>query len=193
MKLLDIYNTCYKKAVELIKDIEDPYERATIYTNIMNSIAKILANNSDIDEDTASETTTAEKTKKKTTKKEQVEETPAPSVNINESVTETVEAPAETVTETEAVNETEEEVPVETESIIDKTSEDDPDEWTDEIVTKYQDEINYITDLTNSLGEDIINDFVEKNTNHVYHSFAEMSPSAFIAVYQLVKQASEQA
>lgn len=192
MKLLDIYNTCYKKAVELIKDIEDPYERATVYTNIMNSIAKILANNSDIDDDTASESTATEKTKKKTTKKEQVEETPAPSVNINESVTEAVKTPTETVTETEVTNETEE-VPVETESVIDKTSEDDPDEWTDEIVEKYQNEINYVNNLTDVYGEDEINNFVEKNTNHVYHSFAEMTPSVFIAVYQLLKEANEQA
>ncbi len=181
MNLFDVYKTCYKKAIENVNSIESPYERATVYTNIMNAIA-LMSRNSDAKDmsDTESdETTVTKKTKKKVTETTPVE---VPSVDINQGDAPTAsESVAEAATDTPS------------ESIIDKTSDEDPDEWTDEITAKYANEINYIQEQTEIYGQDTMDDFVKSNTNGVYNSFGEMGPREFIATYQLVKTAIEQA
>ena len=182
MNLFDVYKTCYKKAIENVNSIESPYERATVYTNIMNAIA-LMSRNGDTKDMSDTESDEATIATKKT-KKKAVETTPveAPSVDINQN-----DAPTASEPVTEAVTDTP------SESIIDKTSDEDSDEWTDEITAKYANEINYIQEQTEIYGQEVMDDFVKSNTNGVYNSFGEMGPREFIATYQLVKTAIEQA
>lgn len=182
MNLFDVYKTCYKKAIENANSIESPYEKAIVYTNIMNAIA-LMSRNSDAKDmsDTESDETS---TATKKTKKKAAEATPVevPSVDINQN-----DAPTASEPVTEAATDTP------SESIIDKTSDEDPDEWTDEVTAKYANEINYIQEQTAIYGQEVMDDFVKSNTDGVYKSFGEMGPREFIATYQLVKTAIEQA
>lgn len=207
MELFDTYQACCKVAFQTIKDIESPYEKAQICTNIMNSIATLLSS-SNIEKilentDSAKKTTKIKKSKTENdtenTSIEPVVDIATENVEIVDSIAsentenESVVQSANTFTEEVQENLVKDNNTESTESVIDKTDDDDDDTWTDRMNEKYKEEIEYINSIYEEYEEKTINDFIATNSNNLYHSFNEMNPREFIAHYTLLRQAIEQA
>lgn len=205
MELFNTYQTCCKVAFQTIKDIESPYEKAQICTNIMNSIATLLSSSNieKILENTDSVKKTA-KTKKPKTENDTENTSIEPVVDIvtenietanniasentkNESVVQSANISTEEIQE----NFVEDNNTEPTESVIDKTDDNDDDTWTDRMTEKYKEEIEYINSIYEEYEEKSINDFIAANSNNLYHSFNEMNPREFIANYTIFRQAIE--
>ncbi len=190
MNLLSTYKTCYKKAVAAIETIDSPYEKAKICTDIMNSIATLIASGmiSSSEEDAASPSNKAAKSKKTTVKDNEADAAPIIDVNTtsnNDIITETAEV--DTNLDNNMIEDNSTKVH---ESIIDKTEETDTNEWTDEMLAKYATELEYAKQVKEFYGDEALNEFISNNTNGLYNSLDELDPFAFAAIYPLLVQAT---
>lgn len=207
MELFNTYQTCCKAALQAIKDIESPYEKAEICTKIMGSIAtllsspnieKILENVDSVKKSSKTKKSKAESDIENTTTEPIVDITAENVIaidditsenTINESNTQNEDTSIETVQE----NLVEDNNTESTESVIDKTSDDDDDEWTERMCEKYKEQLEYVQAIYEEYEEKTINDFVEVNSNNLYHSFSDIKePRQFIMLYSLLKNAIEQ-
>ena len=178
MNYSEIYKKLYSNTVEQLKMISDPYNKCEIMTRMMDSLSRLMtADSTDVEDVVSTPTVTKKKTKKESVPV--AEEAPVEPTVVDTPITEDVTAESEEATDTD---------------IIDRTSDDDPDVWTEELQEKYADAINYVQEAYDAFGEDEVNSFVDDNSNHLYQSFDldKMPPSAFIAMYTLLKQAAEQ-
>lgn len=186
MNYSEIYKKLYSNTVEQLKMISDPYNKCEIMTRMMDSLSRLMvADSADTDETTTASTTTKKKSKKESAPV--VEETTIEPTVVDTPVAE------ETATDETVAEDTSTEETTDTD-IIDRTSDDDSDVWTEELQEKYADAINHVQEAYNTFGEDEVNSFVDENSNHLYQSFDldKMPPSVFIAMYTLLKQAEDQ-
>ncbi len=186
MNYSEIYKKLYSNTVEQLKMISDPYNKCEIMTRMMDSLSRLMtADSTDVEDVVSMPTVTKKKSKKESAPV--VEETTIEPTVVDTPVAEETTTD-ETVTEDTSTEETTDT------DIIDRTSDDDPDVWTEELQEKYADAINYVQEAYDAFGEDEVNGFVDDSSNHLYQSFDldKMPPSAFIAMYTLLKQAAEQ-
>lgn len=188
MNYSEIYKKLYSNTIEQLKMISDPYNKCEIMTRMMDSLSRLMtADAVEVEDVVHAPTATKKKTKKE----------PAPPAEDNSVEPTVVDTPvteevSDSTTTTDSTTEADQTDNTDDTDIIDRTSDSDPDEWTDELKEKYADAIDYIKNMYNTYEESELNGFVEDNSNHLYKSFDEMPPSAFIAMYTLLKQYVEQ-
>lgn len=188
MNYSEIYKKLYSNTIEQLKMISDPYNKCEIMTRMMDSLSRLMSADAvEVEDVVRASTTTKKKTKKESAP-------PAEDNSVEPTVVDTpvTEEVSDSTTTTDNTTEADQTDNTDDTDIIDRTSDSDPDEWTDELKEKYADAIDYIKNMYNTYEESELNGFVEDNSNHLYKSFDEMPPSAFIAMYTLLKQYVEQ-
>ena len=168
MDLFNSYINLYNLAIEEASTITNPYEKATVYTNMMNSLATLIS-------------------AKAVDNCEEEAECDRDESNVEVSETKIEEPCVVNATEDSAAEEVEAKS---NENIIDKASDGaDDDEWTERMLEKYAEEINFVQQVMTEFEEEEVNKFVHDATNGLYKSFMEMPPEVFVATYAQLQQA----
>ena len=141
-------------------EITNPYEKASIYASVLNSVSRVLA------------TSNANRT-----------------IDVLDSVveditTETIVDNAAAVEIDTTDNASEEN----TETAIDQVSDDDDDTWTDRMLEKYSKQINFVNETVEAYGEEEITKWLTDVTNGLYDSFASMDPQTYLSTVTLLEQ-----
>lgn len=155
----DMFIKLYEKTIKATTEISNPYEKATIYASVLNALSRVIAS----------------------------------SVDTEVTVNNTVEAEEVVSNETEATEEvTEDNVNaadnnIAESSAIDTVSEEDDDSWTDKMLAKYANRIDFVNQTIEVYGEEEITKWLSEVTNGLYNSFAEMDPQTYLSTAELLQ------
>lgn len=161
----EIFMRVYERTIKTAEEIASPYEKATIYASVLNSLSRIVSGSDNAENNMNISSEEDNNIAEETIENTETEET----VEVTEENTE-----AETSSE---------EV-----SVIDSTSEDDDDTWTDRMKEKYAEIIDFVNSAIEYYGKEEIEQWLVASTNGLYTSFDDMDPQTYIATVERLNQ-----
>lgn len=181
MNATALYKQYLNEAVNIMESqISDPFQKALIKTQIMNSLAILASNN-----------------KATKSKKNEIDE-----ISIEAETTNTIENTTnenETVVENNETDNTAENISAETEAVTNlnyeniseiNVDEDDP-EWTERMLTKYAEQRDYVQQVIDASGKEAVDEFLAAATNNQYTDIETLPPEFFGTFYLVLKDELE--